>query len=507
MRVFLTAKMPRKTHNTLWLPTLLALVVGLAAVSRESLWIDEAHSVYWAAQPTLPDLWRSLHEVFSDVQMTVYATQLWAWEKIVPHGEWPLRFNNVLWLAVALMAWAHAVPRRLRAAALALVALSPFVWAYVSETRPYLMVFAGSSLMACGLARCLAGTVTPGWLWSAAAGGVIAMGASSAALPWVGICLLAVVGLAWREVRQLSWPGMAALVLAAAAISALDVMVFTSGGKVVSPAGTTAATVAFIPYELYGFLGLGPSRDELRTALGPSLARDLPALLILAMAFATVMAAGFLEFIRRVGTRAALGWTALLAIPAATVVALGSSSGLRTTGRHLTPMLAFSLPLILLGVDRLWRLKTRWARLAVAALFIGWSVSALEVRFAARHQKDDYRAAAALALGALNAGERVWWAADDCGAGYYGLPVAPKEEPGKARWVVNWSEPPASTDLPPLVITTRPDIYDAGRVLERQLAPRYTPDRSLAGFVVWRRAPEGGEASTAHPTKSSTQRK
>lgn len=480
-------KAQRHAGRLAWLlPLGLALLVGCLAVSGESFWIDEADSAFWAMQPGLAQWAAALQKIPSDVQMGGYGLQLWGWEKVAGASEWGLRLNNVIWLAVSLGAWAAAMPRRGRGAALLLVSLSPFVWYYTNEIRPYAMVFAGMSMVAGGLVRCVAGEVTKGWLWAMGIGGVLAMGATSAAIPWVAASFAAVCWKGRAALKRLSWAGMAALALAGLMILGVDGWSFLHAGRVASPEGSSAGSLLFALYELFGFAGLGPGRAELRTALAATLPGYAPGLLLLAGALAAVAMAGGKEFLSRVGLRAALAWAGLFALPAVAVVALALHSGLRVTGRHLTPMLPLALPLLVAGTDRLWRGGKLWGRVAVAGLLLGWGVSCVELRWAERHRKDDYRQAAAMAREALREGKQVWWAADCNAALYYQLPLATNGSEGGARfWMNEESLPP---ERPDLVFRTRADVYDRPHTLAGMLAREgFARVRTMQGFEVWQR--------------------
>jgi hypothetical protein len=147
--------------------------------------------------------------------------------------------------------------------------------------------------------------------------------------------------------------------------------------------------------------------------------------------------------------------------------------------------------------------------LAISCLLF-FVCSSLSQRFAPRHRKDDYRAAAAVAQQAFAQGQRVWWAAGVIGARYYGLPgefdvmseliVAEKPEvcrdvPGVLQ-IANASTQCLSTlGAPEVVILSKPETFDIkGDIVGYLKAHRFEVVQSLPAFTVWRR-PAGVEDS------------
>ncbi|MGI8436011.1 MAG: hypothetical protein ACR2NX_03785 [Chthoniobacterales bacterium] len=133
---------------------LVSLLAGLTAVSRESLWIDEANSALKAMQPALASWWRVMAtEKGSDLQMPFYMLQLWAWARIFGTSEFALRAANIVWFCVGQAALFHAFRRHLRFALITafLGVISPLLWYYLNDARPYLMQYAGASVLCAGL--------------------------------------------------------------------------------------------------------------------------------------------------------------------------------------------------------------------------------------------------------------------------------------------------------------------------------------------------------------------
>jgi len=469
---------------------LLAVVAGFLAITGDSLWIDEAHCAVAAKAAGFAE-WRvRLLEVPSDVQMWGYFFQLWVWEKLAGASEWALRLNNYGWYLTSLVVWLAAVPRKGRVWMALLIGLSPFLWYYLNETRPYLMVFCGMSLMTASLMHGALSRFSRGWFWIFGCGGLVAVAASSSTIPWVGINGLALLFLWARQTPRVAfpWDAVGGLALPGAAILALSFWSFLQGARATSPEPSSLASLLFVPYELLGFAGIGPGRAELRTG---DLASLKPFLLLtgaLTCALAVVTAAGIAALRNRVGWRRLFGAAALYALPVAAVVGIGFYSGLRTTGRHFTPALALILPVLATGLHTLWNTRRHRARIAAVVLLLAWGMSCAGLRISASHKKENYREAARIAREAVETGREVWWLADPAGAEYYGLELreggrSEKAGHDAARRIVNPEHLPAP--LPDLVVYGRRDVYDNQAVVAKMLAAGYRPTRELQGFSLW----------------------
>ena len=137
------------------MPSQLALVLCASvllalAVTRQSLWIDEAYVAWFASQPSyhamLSTLWAYRG---SESQMPLYLVYMRAWVQMFGRGEIALRLANLPFAALLLaaMSWASAGLLRRRYAWL-LLGLSPMLWFYMNEARPYVALMATSALVA-----------------------------------------------------------------------------------------------------------------------------------------------------------------------------------------------------------------------------------------------------------------------------------------------------------------------------------------------------------------------
>jgi hypothetical protein len=120
------------------------------------------------------------------------------------------------------------------------------------------------------------------------------------------------------------------------------------------------------------------------------------------------------------------------------------------------------------------------------------AASAISLRWAPRHAKDDYQQAAAIAQAAVSAGQHVWWCADEIGGRFYGLALPPRltmDGPGKARLLLN----PSAADLagkpsPDLLVLSKVDLYDnAGALRDYLKQEGYRQTQTLPAFTFWRK--------------------
>jgi hypothetical protein len=245
----------------------------------------------------------------------------------------------------------------------------------------------------------------------------------------------------------------------------------------------------FIGYELLGFGGLGPGRLAMRSA-GPAALRPYLVWLALYAVPTAILLGAALRQLLKCGNRRHLAVAFGCFLPAAFLLTVGWVTHFRVLGRHFTPFVPVLLLLFTLGFSVLWSRRSAWAR-GVVLLFCALSlVSCLSLRFSSRHEKDNYRDAAAFAKTALHSGQVVWWNAAQEGAQYYDVPAATRPgSSGEALLVIN----PARETLiglpaPQIIIASKPDVYDNQAALAEYVREHgFQPERSLTAFVIWRR--------------------
>lgn len=472
---------------------LLAGAVACMAISSESFWIDEAETALKAVAPTLHGAWRVLYaEHNSNMQLPAYMLYIWAWARLFGVSEIGLRAANLPWFFLGIFAIVHFLRRHpgLRSATLLLYCLHPFLWFYLNEARPYVMQLSGSLLVAGALFTGLeeeANAFGSAWWWLFASGLAILCSASMLGIPWaagVVILLIRRPGFCRSSLRA----GRASLLLFVPFFVALAIYYIWTIKDKVGPGYLTMnlSSVLAVVYEQLGFLGLGPGRAELRTAsfsiLGPYI---LPlSLLGIPLAWGLFPAAR-----RRFGLSAAClrSVFVLTATLVCLTFALGFIGHARILGRHLTPLFPFVLVGQAYALGLLWKSRNRVNRAAAGLIVIALALSSIELRFAARHSKDDYRAAAAAAVQDLAQGKTIWWGASPDGATYYHLPIVTGyAAPGAVLWVTRL--PTHFATAPDLIFLSKPDLYDTDGSLSAFIAAHhYSRVAAYQSFMVWQK--------------------
>jgi hypothetical protein len=471
----------------------MAVAVACGAISSQSFWIDETQTAFKAIPPTLHGWWQALYtEHNSNLQLPLYMIYIWGWARVSGVSEVALRAANIPWFFLGFFGIVHSVRthRGFRNALLLIYCVHPFVWTYLNEARPYLMQLSGAMLVCGALFQALAEpeeAFGSSWWWLFGLGGTILCGSGLLGVSWAAAIGLMLLGQqAFR--RAASRAGLPALLVFVPILLALGgyfVWTLRQGARP-GETGMRPSSIPFVLYELLGFMGLGPGRAEMRTGGLRIFLAYLPALSALGIPMAYVFAAGAASrFGLPAGRRLAL--TLVIVIPAVFAFALGFAKDFLVLGRHLTPLFPFVLGATAYGLCLLWKrarpLDHFFALLLVAAL----TVSSLECRFAWRHQKDDYRGAAAIGKAALGRGQRVWWVAHPASATYYQLPWSDFPEPGKAQafWKPALAELQA-TGPPDMIILSKPDLFDANSGVRDYIAQHhYTEVRTLPAFSFW----------------------
>ncbi len=499
---------------------LIQIGVMLVAISNESLWIDE----FWTAHFGTLGSFKAFYELLlvpSGSQTPLHFLHFYLWGLFAPAGEFMLRLANLPLFVAGQLALFWAVrgwPWKLRALFLTVSALHPMVWQYANEARPYIMMYAGAQMMlACLLNLHAAGAderaADPVFTVFFVVGGILLFGASMLGMFWVfAACVFA----AWHHQRHANWraltrgatlPLLGVFVAVTAALTAYYLNSLLLGAGASRLASSTPATVLFALYEVLGLSGIGPGRLELRAAGPTSLVPYAAWLLAAAAVLLYTLAKGLQAAHERLGTRVLLAVCAFGLFPVVVVLASGFAMHWRVLGRHMIPTLPLLNLVLALGLARLLETDAHTGRalrrtVAVACLVL-LAVSSLSQRFSERHRKDDYRAAAALALQGVAQGQRVWWAADVVGATYYGLPgefdfmgeltgmhkpLACTDLPG-VQSIAN--APPAclqSLSRPDLVILSKPETFDSRGDIGRYLqAGGFAKVQELPAFSVWKR--------------------
>jgi hypothetical protein len=495
------AAAPDRQRFNLLVALLAATTTILVAVSGESFWIDEGGSAYKAIQPTLSGWWQAmLWEHNSNMQLPLYLIDLWVWEKIFGSGERILRLANApfflltvygLWLAF------RNDPVRFNFSILFLLT-NAFAWFYLNEARPYMLMLSGATLLFAAVYRLKQDPAQfgGGWAWLFAGAALLLCATSMIAAPWAACAF----GAAWY-VRGKYFPlefirrfpaAFAILVSGMLVIGGYYLWSLKIGADVPSMGSTGFANLAFAGYELFGFAGLGPARNAMRVEFLGAFHGYYLSLAIFGAGWGLTMICVLCKKFRPAFDRTVVFYL-ILFFPVIAIMLAGYLHGIRVLPRYLTPALPLVICLASYLASTLWR-SGFLARGLVACLLAGALISALEIRFAPRHAKDDYRSAVAVAKKAVAGGDQIYWAADIQTALYYGLIRGEDRDTGTPQIVLFHAKdlqkvPPASN----LFVLSKVDLYDQSGAIRKFLRDNgYRPAEQFAAFQLWRKPPAGG---------------
>jgi len=181
----------------------------------------------------------------------------------------------------------------------------------------------------------------------------------------------------------------------------------------------------------------------------------------------------------------------------ATLLAAGYVKNFRILGRHFTPLMPVILFILWRGLRARWE-RPHWVSKPFVFGFVILSlVSCFSFRFAWRHERDDYRDAAAYAKAALRAGvEGVWWNAGREGAIYYRVPLT---EQGGQNDSVLWLMNPTSDTLshlppPEIILLSKLDVYDGyGTIANYLVSGGYFKTAAMPAFSIWHKKADSGK--------------
>jgi len=476
-----------------------ALSVSVIAISGESYWIDEASTVWHASHVAIGEWWRGLvGQASSDTQMPIYMLYVWVWQKVFGHGEVWMRAANVPWLVLGLVGAAWC-----RRHVLALATVSPFLWYYLNEARPYAMQIGASMLIAGALWRLAQGQREGAFgdsrreSLALAFGITMLAGSSLLGMVWAGGALVVTWFVLGRsKVSELLAGGRTVWLVTGVVLCALGAyyaFTLTLGARAASMGGPGVTNLLFVGYELLGFSGLGPGRVDLRSSGVVALKPYLIPLTVYGVLVLLVMLSAARALSDHRHSRMAVRVGVVLAGVAGCLFAVGVVTRFRVLGRHYAPLLPATLICLSVGLGALWERRSTVARTIVVAFAAMSLVSCLSLRLAQRHARDDYRGAAAIALESVGRGDVVWWSADKIAGQYYGLSMVLPGAPARdhSAWAVLNPSPEALDQLavPQIIVVSKPDLFDNHGVLAAYLARSdFQPAERLPAFVVWRRA-------------------
>lgn len=489
----------RKTDRRIWFFIGGILFIGFFAISNQSLWIDEVNTALKSEQGTLSNWWHEMVKTRgSDMQMPLYMIWIWICGRIFGSSEIAVRAVNLLWFVPGVfMLWCSlARQRRLQSCVFLAVVLSPFAWYYLDEARPYAMQI-GASL--CLLAAIIHWNESEDvrrckempWVIGFALGLIALCGASMLGVIWAGAAILALIFILRKErlgnLARNFFPVWLGTLLLLVTMGVYFAWTLKFGARASDIGTTNWKNAAFVMYELLGFSGLGPGRLEIRggqISVFTGYVPELAAFAILTLLVLFFAGRGFWEGKSK---KSFIILATIVSLPVLFLLGTGVALHFRVLGRHFAPLFAVVVFVLGNGLVNLWQRGTFGRIIALVYLFFCVG-SCLAIRFESRHQRDDYRDAAAMANQALVRGETVWWDADANGAKYYHLPLTTDPATvNAARQVVNL--PPdflMTAEEPEMVCCSRPDLYDPKGYLAQYLAQKnFQKQATLPAFVIW----------------------
>lgn len=463
-----------------WALVIGTILVGVAAITRQSLWMDEGSSAFKALMPTLDSWWAMTRRLGgSDIQMPVYMFLLWCWTQLGALSEFALRAINLPWLLLGALAL-----RQVRFWPLVYLT-SPFVLYYVGELRPYAMQIAAGALAAAAFRRILLGDEEKPFqgLHELAFAAFLLICSSLTAAVWaagLGVGLL-VLRPAWLRrkgfwFRVLPWGCLALL------FGGYYLFTLLEGYRATGFAGAGLLSVGFGFYELIGLLGLGPGKDELRSGMGelvPFLVILIPGFLCIAGAWVV----GVSKWVKEVPRREVVGIAVAIGFPIVVLSAVGLLQDFRVLGRHFSPMIPAVLLPIAVALDHVGPGR-RKAVLVGALAVVMMLVSALGLRFQERHARDDYRRATEYLFTRVGQGKTIMWNADMNAARYYAYRKGGMQMVHAIQ--VLESDKPSSLFMADIVFLNRPELRFQGKDHAKLLEQNsFKLIESFTGFEIW----------------------
>ncbi len=484
-------------------------MVCFIAINRQSLWIDEGHSASKAIQPNLSSLWSSLkQDRDADLKMPFYMIYLWTWAHLGAHSEWALRLSNIPWFLASQMIWIFGLRRYPKLALItAFIALiNPFLWIYLTEARPYMMEYCLGCYLLVGLILLLDRNRRPHlkrtFFWEYSAATILLCGASLLSVPFAIVSFITFWSILFKEKRfsSFSWKlpfyiGTTIILL----VGAYYIWTIDFEKNVYGVWSTGWLNLAFAGYELLGLSGLGPSKIAIREHGISAFFCYSPILIVALIPLWFLLMKGISRLTAKLSRYEIAMWIFYFLVPFLFLFFLGIRFHFRILGRHLMPLLPCFLLLVSAGIRSAWSSRRKY-KIFIFLMMGIWLSSALSLRFAPRHFKDDYRSAARVAKKAQGQGKTVWWVADAQTGNYYGLTdltIPPKNGSSILLLASPSEEALQHLAAPEMVLLSRPDAFDCRRAIQNYLAiNHYRVIDSFRDFTVYGKPMEEVQVST-----------
>jgi uncharacterized membrane protein len=486
------------------------------AITRQSLWIDEGFTLWFASHGSFQSFFKALvgtPGAPGDPQFIFYLLHMWGWIKLFGASELSLRAANIPFAVIFIytMIWAS---RRLfwHPSLWALFCLSPFFWFYLNEARPYLALMAFSSVASVSLLAYL----NDPWRYRKSA-------------PW--LCLISLF-LAWGThiLAMFLFPALLVLIATCiardselktdfrrhwsrAALCCLPAFIalgsfyswVSSYGVNKSNGNPGLGNLVFALYEFTGFAGLGPPRNEIRQNLNLDVFLPYWPLLLLG---SIALAAAVVFVFRSSPSKMARNLLLSIIVGLAAALTMSKMQHFQVLGRHLAVFFPLLLMVFMLAPKNPPFMPKISRKVAIAAIALGlvWGISDLRLVFLSQYGKDSYKEASSIAMAqSRQEGAVILWAADPVIAKYYGLTVSPDKSsaPAAAVDASSWSADRTNAyftglSRPMILVLSKPDLFDkngAWRALIRGTEPPRIAELNAISIYEWQPLQKDGACS------------
>ena len=417
----------RNTGTAFALLCAMGLTIVLAAtINHESLWTDEAFSAFLASHRSLGSLWSTLlGGDSSDLQMWMYYTYLFLWGKIFGLSEIAFRTANIPFGFIFSAALVWSCQRLYNSRLSWIVAgLSPLVWAFSNDARPYFVITAFGTVCVGALSIYLEtseGSEKKFLPWVVLAG--LLIGATFHMLMLLLVAPLCVMVLTfWKSkteaIRWRDWK-IPLSVLAPLALAEAVFFLWTfQRGTAYEYAHPDLISMASVVFRFAGLTGYYPNRRY-----DISLRPYVPTMVAASLAFVIGLVALALAARRSPHWLRVRALSLALVFGMVQVFAMSVAIKEQVEVRHTASLLPLFLFLIMAGLSvsegQKW---SRAARISFACLAAVWLLGDMRQCFLPEYQREDFRAAVRKVeeVSAATHAE-VAVVADPAAADYYGL--------------------------------------------------------------------------------------
>ncbi|MCS7062575.1 MAG: hypothetical protein NZM04_00760 [Methylacidiphilales bacterium] len=466
------------------IPTFLTLsILLLFAPSSQSLWIDELYTGIAAKQKTFSDFYNFLiSSPYADIQKPLNLFISWLWSQLFGHSELSLRFPNALWIILSLIPIIRLSQRKSLYWLPYLYALHPFVWYYINESRPYALQIA--------LGAWWLTLFIDWWDDHYRKKAQFYLYISTTLLSLTSLLAFFPIAVGWliifskniknRAQRKQTLFSLTYLILALAPSSLIYLYSFATGhqgGARLWP--VNFYNYLFAIYEFIGLQGFGPARDELRqymrsglfTAVQHSLHYFVPIfcyLLIILRVFCKVITTEIKNHSIFLAFRKYLHLILYLSLPCVTLGIAAYLVSWPFWGRHLAISFPPFIYLTGLFVHKYYQYIKKKFSISIFLFVVALVYSSFELRFDARHQKEDYKNSAILASDyAGDLSKTIWWVASPLAIDYYEIhtyanihPIYNIQNLDQLKSII------AKTGKPDFIFLSKPDVFDPNQIIQ-----------------------------------------